>query len=243
MAGVAGLAALTLAACGGGGTAAPAAPTAGKAAPTTGAAAAPGKATAAPQPAAASGKAATVRFEMYSDKATADKWTDLAGQLLKQDPNLNVKVEFITGQDAYAKYETEMAGGTGPDIMEFETKRMASYAARKSLFDLSPLMAKSTSTKQEDFYSVDWGRSQWNGKSFLYPYESKPAVIYYNKALFDKKQVPYPKYNWADPKWTWDELLSVAQKLSGGSGAQQTFGYYHPTWWVYCEPYIWSNGG
>jgi multiple sugar transport system substrate-binding protein len=136
-----------------------------------------------------------------------------------------------------------MAGGTAPDMMEFETKRMPSFAALKSLYDLTPYAARSQDVTQDAFYPVDWDRAHWSGKLFLFPYESKPAVIFYNKALFDKKQVPYPKYSWADPKWTWDEFLSVAQKLTEGSGAQRTFGYYHPTWWVYAQPYIWSNGG
>ncbi len=248
---VAGLGVLALAACGGGTAASPVAGTstssaatgggAASAATSTGAGATTGASVAKPAAqVSGSGAAAAIRFEMYSDKTNFDKWRELAANLAKQEPSLQVTVAFIT--DSYTKYETEMAGGTPPDIMEFESKRMPTFASRKTLYDLTALAARSTTVKAEDFYTVDWDRSQWNGKLYIYPYESKPAVIFYNKALFDNKQVPYPKYNWADPKWTWDEFLSVAQKLSG-SGAEQTFGYYHPTWWVYAQPYIWSNGG
>jgi multiple sugar transport system substrate-binding protein len=182
-----------------------------------------------------------IRFEMYSDTPNLEKWTKLAADLAKQDPSLRVDVVLIT--NSYTKYETEMAGGTPPDIMEFESKRMPTFAVQKTLYDLSPLAARSTTVKAADFYPVDWNRSQWAGKLYIYPYESKPALIFYNKTLFQNKQVPFPKYTWGDPAWTWDAFLGVAQKLSGGTGAQQTFGYYHPTWWVYAEPYIWSGGG
>ncbi len=239
--GAIGLGACSLAACGGAAppavapTIAPVASVAVNAAATTSA-----------QPSAAqsaAAKAGQIRFEMYSDKTTYDKWTQLAGTLRQQDPSLDVSVTFITGTDAYTKYETEMAGGTPPDIMEFESKRMPTFASRQTLYDQTPLAARSSTVKADEFYPVDWDRSQWNGKLFIYPYESKPAVIFYNKAVFDNKQVPYPSYNWNDPKWTWDAFLTVAQQLSAGSGAQRTFGYYHPTWWVYAEAFIWSNGG
>lgn len=178
---------------------------------------------------------------MYSSNADLIKWTALAADLKKQDPTLDVAVTLI--KDSYTKYQVEIAAGTPPDIMEFESKRMLTFAAGGSLYDLTALAARSTTVKPTDFYQVDWQRSQWHNKLYIYPFESKPAVIFYSKTLFDNKQVPYPNYSWADPKWTWDEFLNVAQKLSGGTGPDQTFGYYHPTWWVYAQPYIWSNGG
>jgi multiple sugar transport system substrate-binding protein len=243
----AGLAAVSLAACGAAAT--PAVATTSSAAATTGnvstAAVVTTASMASPvaaQTSAAAGKAAQMRFEMYSSADDLTKWKGLAADLLKQDPTLDVSVTLVTG-DAYAKYQVEIAGGTPPDIMEFESKRMPSFAVQTTLYDLTPLASRSTTVKPTDFYQVDWLRSQWHNKLFIYPYESKPAVIFYNKTLFDNKSVPYPNYSWADPKWTWDEFLSVAQKLSGGTGATQTFGYYHPTWWVYAQPYIWSNGG
>jgi len=132
------------------------------------------------QTSAAAGKAAQMRFEMYSSADDLTKWKGLAADLLKQDPTLDVSVTLVTG-DAYAKYQVEIAGGTPPDIMEFESKRMPSFAVQTTLYDLTPLASRSTTVKPTDFYQVDWLRSQWHNKLFIYPYESKPAVIFYNK--------------------------------------------------------------
>lgn len=45
------------------------------------------------------------------------------------------------------------------------------------------------------------------------PYESRITALFYNKELFDKYGVPYPKAN-----MTWDDMLETAKKLSRVDG-------------------------
>jgi ABC-type glycerol-3-phosphate transport system substrate-binding protein len=73
-----------------------------------------------------------------------------------------------------------MAAGTGPDVMEFETKRMASFAEKALLLDLTGYAAKSKLANKADFLDADWEKTLYKGKQWVLVAMSKPAVIFYN---------------------------------------------------------------
>ena len=64
-------------------------------------------------------------------------------------------------------------------------------------------------------------------------------MINYNRDLFDKAGVDYPKEG-----WTWDDFREVAKKLTvkDGSGNVTQFGYEVPNQNFFVQPWFFSNG-
>ena len=64
-------------------------------------------------------------------------------------------------------------------------------------------------------------------------------MINYNRDLFDKAGVAYPKQG-----WTWDEFREVAKELTvkDGSGNVTQFGYEVPNQNFFIQPWFFSNG-
>lgn len=67
---------------------------------------------------------------------------------------------------------------------------------------------------------IDGIRNSGGGKLYGLPVTNVGFVLYYNKEIFDKFGVPYPK----DGMY-WDELLELAKKLTRKEGDKQVLGF------------------
>jgi multiple sugar transport system substrate-binding protein len=63
-------------------------------------------------------------------------------------------------------------------------------------------------------------RKAGNGKLYMLPTSLQVPMVYYNKAIFDKFGVAYPKDG-----MTWDEMKGMSQKLTRKDGGVQYFGF------------------
>ena len=70
---------------------------------------------------------------------------------------------------------------------------------------------------------------------YAIPGDMTPMVVYYNKRLFDKAGVPYPK-----APWTFDQFLKTAKRLTV-PGKQ--FGFKFANWMPGWVMWLWNNGG
>lgn len=202
--GLATVASLLLAACGGG--------SGSETASTSGASGAASSAAAGPVELTVSG---------WSLKTTPEFQT-LADAFHAKNPNVTVK---LTEYDA-ANYNTlltaDLAAGSGPDIItQKEVKYVPVFQAGGQLLDVSDLTSQLPSgingTKS---YEVD-------GKQWAVPYRNDSWVLFYNKDLFDKAKVAYP-----DGTWTWDDYATAAKTLSKAlqTGGATVFGTYEHSW-------------
>lgn len=196
-----------LAACGGD---APASPAAG--APSSGGAAAKGE----------------VRWQFRGsdeDLKAAQAFVD--STFGKDKPNIKVKLEPAPdGRDE--KLVAAMVGGNAPDVFESWTDNVTQYADRGQVLDIEPLVKRDYKADDlKDFY-------EWQWRDFILPSKIRfgmPKYVnvmftWYNKDLFDKAGVKYP-----DDKWTHDDYLAAAKKLTVAKGDQvDTFGLYYPVW-------------
>ncbi|WP_158606653.1 ABC transporter substrate-binding protein [Paenibacillus ginsengarvi] len=111
--------------------------------------------------------------------------------------------------------EDLVAAGTFPDLIYNSTPWYAEYINLNVLQDLSGLVKSSGfDVSKLDPLAMDAIR-MWGDKGELYalPIYRNFAVMYYNKDLFDKFGVPYPKDG-----MTWKDAASLAGKLSRTDG-------------------------
>ncbi|TMV48949.1 extracellular solute-binding protein [Paenibacillus mesophilus] len=69
---------------------------------------------------------------------------------------------------------------------------------------------------------IDAIRNSSGGKLYMLPTENQVLVLFYNKGIFDKFGVPYPKDG-----MTWDEANEVAKKLTRREGDKQYLGIFN----------------
>ncbi|MBD0378640.1 ABC transporter substrate-binding protein [Paenibacillus sedimenti] len=137
------------------------------------------------------------------------------GQLLKKKfPD--VKIKHVAWDNPGRRYEDLIAAGTIPDII-FDEVRRNSYrqvGRFKMEYDMTDLIKK---------HNFDTGRlnpsdmqrsiAASEGKLYSLPFNNNEWVLVYNKDIFDKFGVEYPKDG-----MTWDEAFEKTQKLTRQEG-------------------------
>lgn len=88
-------------------------------------------------------------------------------------------------------------------------------------YDIEPLVKKyKTDLSRFEPQALEMIRQMSGGKLYALPFDTAASVIYYNKNLFDKFGVAYPKDD-----MTWDELYNMSVKLTRNEGGVQYYGF------------------
>lgn len=146
----------------------------------------------------------------------------------------------------YTKLQTMFAAGEPPDLFYLGAERLASFASMGLLAPLDEYAAADAASadphalRLDDFFEPCVRAFRWNGVAvgegtlFGIPKDFTTLGFYYNKSIFDRAGVPYPK-----PDWTWDEFVETARglkKLDGVVGAEFV------TWPMIIRAYLRSEG-
>jgi multiple sugar transport system substrate-binding protein len=119
----------------------------------------------------------------------------------------NVQVELVnagTSNDQYTALQNAMQAGSGvPDVAQIEYFALGQFAIADSIADLSSLGA---SELEDTFTPGPWNAVR-AGSDGVYglPMDSGPMALFYNKAVFDRLDVEVPT--------TWDEYVQAARDL------------------------------
>src|SRR5262249_41996993 len=124
-------------------------------------------------------------------------------------PNIRWKGTAIPYGEMHTKIVTLVAGGTPPDGMSVPSDRAAEPILRRVLPENDPYVAKDKSVPIADVYPARLLNYKLADKLYALPIDNGSEAVYYNKELFDKAGVPYPKND-----WTWDDLLDKARRLT-----------------------------
>ncbi|UKS30349.1 sugar ABC transporter substrate-binding protein [Paenibacillus sp. HWE-109] len=208
----------------------------------------PGEASAAPkqEPTSAATAAATpetkkdpvtLKFMQYTASGSQEQTlSDMVKAFETANPDVKVKVDIVDYNNYYTKLNTQLASGDAPDVFEVGYENFVSYAAKNTLKDLTPIIAKDTTFKPEIYKGLAYDSFKYQNKQYGVVESFSDVVLFYNKDLFDKKQVEYPK---AD--WTWKQELEAAQKLTDAKSG--VWGTYSPIQFYEFYKTIAQNGG
>lgn len=137
----------------------------------------------------------------------------------KKFPNLTIKyVKRVAGETDLQQYVTTGQTidliwgslGSWPGILDFKLETDMADLVKVHGIDLSSF----------EPYLVDAIKQFGGGKLYGLPFENSTNVIYYNKDLFDKFGVGYPKDG-----MTWDEMYDVSKKLNRTEGTISYTGF------------------
>ncbi len=91
-------------------------------------------------------------------------------------------------------------------------------------------------TDKADFYPCTLAAFTRNGQLWALPTGADPVLMYYNKGLFDERQVSYPRAG-----WTWDGFLQTAKQLRDAE--RGIYGYAAGLWREEPWLFVLQHGG
>ena len=192
-----------------------------------------------PQGAATPAQKTTLQFWTRLG-ATPDEVNAIVGEWNTANPNVNIVVQNIPGDQYRTKLLTSVAGGNAPDVVGLDVAIMPQYMGQDALLPLDSYIGAEGAGFHSDFGPGMWQGAASGGKTYGVFWWSDPSALLYNKTLFSNAGLTPPQ--------TWDELLSSADRLTKQSSNpnEQVYGAIMPVvgpWvmWVWL-PYLWSAG-
>lgn len=141
------------------------------------------------------------------------------GKALKEKfPNVTFKVYW---RDKGTMLADLIASGTSIDIVNASSGTAADIVELGLGQDLSDLIKNNNfDLNRLESTAVEGMRKLSGGKLYGLPVQISTTALFYNKDLFDKFGVGYPKDN-----MTWDETYELAKKLTRNDGGAQYKGF------------------
>jgi len=171
-------------------------------------------------------KAVELRLTFWGDLADMPTWKWGLDQWSQKEPNIKIKWENTEWGTYWTKLQTEVAGGTTPDVVGMVSMYSQQYIRQGTLLPLDDYITKEPDVNIGDFWPAIMTAYRWKGQTFCFPYDLSTMLIFYNKSLLDGASVPYPVGD-----WTWDQFLDACQKLTkdtNGDGKPDQFGWLLP---------------
>ncbi|CAM4294480.1 sugar ABC transporter substrate-binding protein [Paenibacillus alkaliterrae] len=161
---------------------------------------------------------------------------------MEQHPNIKVEYQPVPGGAQYAqKILTMLAGNAAPDVFFLGATEYRSFEQRDVLLDLTPMFNNEMTLG--DFIPSSAKIMEIDGNIYGVSSCTVSPVLYYNKDIFDKAQIPYPPSNPAEA-WTWDEFRDAAMKLTVKDGNKVSqYGAFGLENFYMTTAEIYSNGG
>lgn len=166
-----------------------------------------------------------IEFASWGSKSEIDILKPILSDFEKENPE--IKIDFMhIPQNYFQKIHLLFASNTAPDVIFINNLYLPIYANANLLEELT--------VNQNDFYPQALEALSWNGKLYAIPRDVSNLVVFYNKDLFDRKNITYPA-----SEWNFDDFLKTAQKLTD----KNTFGVSFEEDPLFYLPYLMSNDG
>ena len=124
--------------------------------------------------------------------------------------NPGAEVEWLDkkGPELPAFYQTQLAAGTPPDVINTQGALWLEYAAGDALMDLSPMLKQEAEVKARfnADYLANW---TYDGRNWMLPFYITKTLLFWNKTMFQKAGL-------SGPPQSFDALLDAAGKMASG---------------------------
>ena len=177
----------------------------------------------------------TITWSFWGDPAELPPNDEVIAAFETAHPDIKVETQHSPWSSYFDRLQTQMAGGTAPDVMFINN--VPSYAARGVLEPLDSYIDAS-SFALEDYYPDLRKIFSYDAQTYGFARDNDTTVLYYNKDLFDAAGQAYP-----DDTWDWAKLKEVAAALTTKDGRGRTVQYglgleknKYPLW-------VYQNGG
>ena len=194
-------------------------------------------------PAGLKDQTATVRYMTWygADRLpTTQAWIKAYNE---EYPKVKVEIEELVLADVPAKFQTQLAGGTPPDLILADSHAQTKWFDSGAHLDMTQFLARDRINLDRDYAQV--GIEHWCGKVYFIPFFADSNAIFYNKTMLQQAGVKDP---WADGKgdWTIDDLYTAAKAVTrdlNGDGQLDQWGLSAAFGISEAGPFTWTRGG
>lgn len=142
--------------------------------------------------------------------------------------NIKVCIRSLDNTD-YEKQLDSMMNDTKTSVDLFGTKGMAStiqFVQKNKALDITDYIRESIKDGSLNVtaYGTMFNSTLYQNRYYCLPSRTTCWELYYNKTVFDRAGIPYPR------QMTWDEYCDLAGKLTSGSGKTKVWGGYWVDW-------------
>jgi ABC-type glycerol-3-phosphate transport system substrate-binding protein len=124
------------------------------------------------------------------------------------------------GSNRLEKIIVQSSSGVGPDLFDVGNgSQLQTYVNSGIALDVTEEAKQMGFSAMTETWPAVRGELMENGRQYSYPANVNTNILIYNKAVFDKVGVPYPKQN-----LTWEQFFDVAKKVTKRAGAQTIYG-------------------
>ncbi|WP_028552871.1 ABC transporter substrate-binding protein [Paenibacillus sp. UNC451MF] len=161
-----------------------------------------------------------VELVLYSTAATSEEEVKLkfSDPIKAKFPNITIKyIKKGTG----TTIDEMVASGQTIDIYYESTNYFYTVANYGLAYDMTDLIKKNNiDLSAFEPTMIDFAKNMSKTGIYGLPVWSQNVILFYNKDIFDKFGVPYPKND-----MTWDDLAQVANTLTRADGDKQYLGF------------------
>lgn len=190
---------------------------------------------------AQSAETASLKLQAFGGEAQLKSINNAITRFNKAYPNVKVEVAIDPISTGWGDYVTKVLGqfnaGTAADVYGTAIETFQSLSSRNLFVPLNDYVKANTGFS--DFSPSLFDQASYKGNINYIPIGWNNIMINYNRDIFDKAKVAYPK-----PGWTWDDFRATAKALTvkDGSGTVTQFGYEVPNQNFFIQPWLFSNG-
>jgi multiple sugar transport system substrate-binding protein len=160
----------------------------------------------------------------------------MAADFHKLHPNITIKFQNVSADNASQKLTTQIAGGNPPDVAYIDASGTSDFASRDALVNLDNYISRSKVVKMADYVDafrtfVTYKKSTWG-----MPVDGESTGLFYRKDMFAAAGISSP------PK-TWEEFEADAKKLTNPAKKQYGYEVFAPEAAYYWYPWLYQGGG
>jgi multiple sugar transport system substrate-binding protein len=153
----------------------------------------------------------------------------LADAFMTENTDVKVSVTPVAWDQAAAKLQTAIAGGTTPDVSQMGTDMMGQFGATGA-FEPVP-----SDIDPSAYFESAWNTNVVDGAVLGVPWYVETRLLYYRTDIAEKAGI-------TSPPATWDDLKALAKAMQEKGGAKWGMSLGTKNWQEYF-PFLWSNGG
>lgn len=170
------------------------------------------------------GSKVTLKWAIW-DQETTQYWTDLKNAYEASHKGVTIEMVDLGSSDYQTVLATELSG-SGTDFDVVTIKDVPGYATlvqKNAIRPLDDYIKKDNVDLKQ--YAGATDQVTVDGKLYELPFRNDFWVVFYNKDLFDKKNVAYPTND-----MTFAQYDELARKMTDKTFGSQVYGAHYHTW-------------
>lgn len=144
----------------------------------------------------------------------------------RQHPGIILTADHAFRWDDLSKVIIQCSTGLGPDLYDSDCgSQIQAYVESGVAMDVTE-EARANGFSKEAMWPGIYDALTINGRQYAYSANVGTSVLGYNKNVFDRFHLPYPKQD-----MTWEECFDLAKKLTvAGQKEDFVYGLFSPNW-------------